>query len=463
MKEIQLEQLVNVTGGKLLARGSRCITAGVCTDSRSVNEDCVFFALSGDKFDGNSFAPMASQKAASVVVSRVMDGYDAECSVLLVPDTLKALQDLAAWWRRQMAVQVVGITGSSGKTSTKDMTRAVLAKHYSCVVATQGNFNNHVGVPLSILSAPADTQAAVWEMGMNHAGELAPLCAMAQPSIGIITHIGSAHIGLLGSRDAIAQEKCTVARSLPSSGCMIYPAEDDYADFIASQTRARVLPVGGKQSAVRALNVRSGAQGSDYMLVIDGVGEVLVHLPVPGAHMVSNSLLAAAAGWQLGCSLNEIADGLGNIALTQGRLTCREEMGMLLVDDTYNANPESMVAALRTVAAMEVLGKRYAVLGKMGELGKAGVAAHAEVGKCAAECGYAGVVVLGEGSAELHALVEALRAGGVPVQRVEGPQAAAVALRAVVHPGDAILFKGSRAAGIERVMNIFLSKTDEQC
>lgn len=458
MTELELQDLVESTGGTLRAQGPRSITAGVCTDSRCVCEGCVFFALNGDKFDGNNFAPEVSRKAAAVVVSKEVGKYDAACSVVLVPDTLKALHDLAVWWRARMAVQVVGITGSSGKTSTKDMVCSVLTQHFSRVVATKGNLNNHIGVPLSILSAPADTEAAVWEMGMNHAGELAPLCAMTQPRIGIITHIGSAHIGMLGSRDAIAREKCTVARALPADGCMIYSANDDYADYIAEQTRAHPLPVGGASSAVRAREVESHAQGSDYTLVIEGTGEIPVHLPVPGEHMVSNSLLAAAAGWQLGCSLQEIAAGLSHITLTQGRLTCREEMGILLVDDTYNANPESMMAALRTVASMAVRGKRYAVLGKMGELGSSGVTAHAEVGQCAAALNYAGVVVLGEGSAELHALVEAVRSGGVPVQRVESPRAAAEALRAMVSEGDAILFKGSRAAGIERVMNDFLKQ-----
>ncbi len=459
MTELELQNLVESTNGELRMRGSRRITAGVSTDSRCVKEGCVFFALMGDKFDGNSFAPEVSQKAAAVVVSRTTGEYSPECSVVLVPDTLRALQDLATWWREQMVAPVVGITGSSGKTSTKDMVRAVLQQHFSRVVATQGNLNNHVGVPLSILSAPKDIEAAVWEMGMNHFGELAPLCRVTQPNIGIITHIGSAHIGMLGSRDAIAQEKCTLARSLPAErGCMIYPSEDDYADYIATQTQARVLPVGGEQSVIRACNVRTNAQGSDYTLVVAGVGEQAVHLPVPGAHMVSNSLLAAAAGWQLGCSLQEIATGLANIAITHGRLTCHGKNGILLVDDTYNANPESMVAALHTVAGMALQGRLYAVLGKMGELGSAGVAAHARVGKYAAECGYAMVVVLGEGSAELHALVEAAREGGVSVQWVESPQQAAEVLRAVVGKGDAILFKGSRAAGIERVMEEFLKK-----
>ena len=461
MTDLELQDLVTNSGGTLRKQGTRRITAGVCTDSRKVSEGCVFFALVGDKFDGNAFAAEASRKAAAVVVSKQVGEYDAACSVVCVEDTLAALHALAAWWRGRLhPVGVAGITGSSGKTSTKDMLRSILEQHYhGHVVATERNLNNHIGVPMSILSAPSDTRAAVWEMGMNHAGELAPLCAMVKLSVGIITHIGSAHIGMLGSRDAIAQEKCTLARAVPEEGWVIYPAGDDYAEYSAGQTKAHALPVGGEESIVRALDVSSDAQGSDYTLVINGVGKASVHLPVPGKHMVSNSLLAAAAAWQLGCDLSEIVAGLGNIVLTHGRLSCLEENGVLLVDDTYNANPESMVAALRTVAAMRMKGRHYAVLGKMGELGSEGVAAHAEVGKCAAEMKYAGVVVLGEGSAELHALVEAVRAGGVSVQRVESPQAAADALCAVVRVGDAILFKGSRAAGIERVMDEFFKKS----
>ncbi len=460
MNEIEIKQLVRATGGTLLVAGSRAVTGGVCTDSRKVRPGCVFFALSGDKFDGNSFAADVSRQAAAVVVSKRSGEFDAACSIVRTEDTLAALQSLAKWWRKQLeVVGVVGITGSSGKTSTKDMVRSILEQHYAGrVVATEGNLNNHIGVPMSILNASPATRAAVWEMGMNHAGELAPLCDMVRPTLGIITHIGTAHIGMLGSRDAIAREKCTLARVLPEDGWMIYPEADDYAEMIAGETRARLLPVGGEKCKVRAAEVRCGTEGSDYKLLIDGAGCVDVHLPVPGEHMVSNSLLAAAAAWKLGCSTEEIVAGLMSISLTKGRLTCREEAGRLLVDDTYNANPESMAAALKTVAAMPVTGKHYAVLGKMGELGATGVAAHAEVGRCAAQCGYAGIIVMGEKSAELYAMAREAREGGVHVDAVESPMEAAERLRELTQSGDVILFKGSRAAGIERVMEEFLKK-----
>ncbi len=453
MTTLTLSELLSSTGGTAVVQGRAAITAGVVTDSRAIVPGCLFVALCGERFDGNLFAADASQKgAAAVVVSRVEGEFHPDCSVVLVPDTLAALQQLATWWRGQLApMHVVGLTGSSGKTSTKDMLLSVLSQHHR-TVATKGNLNNHIGVPLSILSTPAGTQAAVWEMGMNHAGELAPLCAMTQPQLGIITTIGSAHMEYLGSREAIAQEKCTVARCLPADGFMIYPGADDFASMIAGQTAATPLPVGLADSSVRALNPQPTAAGTNYTLHIDGLGEIAVALPVPGAHMVSNSLLAAAAGWKLGCSLEEIAAGLAASALTKGRLACREVNGFTVVDDTYNANPESMKAALQTVADLPTDGRRIAVLGKMGELGQGGMAAHAEVGFCAGELGYDAVIVVGEECPETLALCTAAADAVPAVISAPNPQSAAMALRLHMQAGDTILFKGSRSAGVERVI-----------
>ncbi len=453
MTTLSLQNLLLATGGTAVVQGSAAITAGVVTDSRAIVPGCLFVALSGERFDGNRFAADASQKgAAAVLVSRVEGEFAPACSIVLVEDTLVALQQLATWWRGQLApLHVVGLTGSSGKTSTKDMLLAVLSEHLR-TVATKGNLNNHIGVPLSILSTPEGTEAAVWEMGMNHAGELAPLCAMTQPHIGIITTIGSAHMEYLGSREGIAQEKCTVARCLPAEGFMIYPAADDFAPMIAAQTPATAIPVGQEGCAVQALHPQPTTRGTDYTLRIEGLGDIAVSLPVPGAHMVSNSLLAAAAGWKLGCSLSEIAAGLSASTLTKGRLACRLILGYTVVDDTYNANPESMKAALETVAALPGSGRRVAVLGKMGELGQGGIAAHAAMGRRAGQLGYHAVVVMGEECAETLALATAA-AEAVPVAiTTPDPAGAAAALRDCMQPGDVLLFKGSRSAGMERVI-----------
>ncbi len=450
MTHLSTSELIAATAGKAVAMGDRAITAGLTTDSRAITPGCIFLALCGERFDGNTFAADASQKgAAAVVVSRVEGDFAPGCTIVQVEDTLAALQSLATWWRGQLEpLHVVGLTGSSGKTSTKDMCLSVLSQKYKAL-ATKGNLNNHIGVPLSILSAEKGTEAAIWEMGMNHAGEIAPLCAMTQPHIGIITTIGSAHLEYLGTREAIAQEKCTVARALPASGYMIYPALDDFADYIPTQTTATCIPVGGCCSPVRALNPRSTATGTTYTLHIEGEEEVVVNLPVPGAHMVSNSLLAAAAGWKLGCTPAQIAAGLSASALTHGRLACKEIEGYTVVDDTYNANPESMKAALETVAALRGPQRHIAVLGKMGELGEGGIAAHADMGWCAASLGYAAVVVVGPECPETLALCQAA-AESIPAMLVGTPAEAAAALRALMQPGDALLFKGSRSAGMER-------------
>lgn len=451
MMSLSASDLLAATAGTAVAVGARAITAGLTTDSRAVQPGSLFLALCGERFDGNNFAAEASRTAAAVVVSRLTGEYDPACTVVLVPDTLLALQKLATWWRGQLEpLQVIGLTGSSGKTSTKDMTFAVLSQKYR-TLATQGNLNNHIGVPLSILRAEKGTEAAVWEMGMNHAGELAPLCRMVQPRIGIITTIGSAHLEYLGSRENIAHEKCTLARALPADGFMIYPATDDFAAYIASQTKAQPLPTGGAKSPVRALNTRSTAQGSSYDLHIDGLGSTRIQLPVPGAHMVSNSLLAAAAAWKSGCSLEQIAAGLASATLTRGRLACRQVGGYTIVDDTYNANPESMRAALETVAALRGHKRHFAVLGKMGELGESGIAAHADIGWHAAGLGYAAVVIVGEECPETLALCAAA-SERIPALIASTPEEAAAALRQMIEPGDALLFKGSRSAGMERTL-----------
>ena len=451
MNCISIAELAAATGGSILQQGTRHVTAGLTTDSRAVAPGCIFVALCGERFDGNDYAAAAAKSAAAVVVSRCTGEYATDCTVIKVSDTLKALQALATWWRAQLEpIRVIGLTGSSGKTSTKDMCLAVLSCQFN-TTATKGNLNNHIGTPLSILATEQGTQAAVWEMGMNHAGELAPLCRMTQPHIGIITTIGSAHMEYLGSREAIAQEKCTLARCLPTEGYMIYPATDDFAATIAASTPATPLPVGGCDSLVRALNVRTTAAGSSYDLFIEELGTIHIDLPVPGTHMVSNSLLAAAAGWKCGCSLESIAQGLSRSSLTKGRLACKKADGYTIIDDTYNANPESMKAALDTVAAMRGVGRKFAVLGKMGELGPGGVAAHYEIGLHAAACGFAALVVVGNECPETTALCEGA-ADRIPAMLVNTPAEAAATLRQLITPGDAILFKGSRSAGMERSM-----------
>lgn len=473
MTHISIQHILEATGGTLLASGARDICTKICTDSRQITENCLYLALSGERFDGNQYAAAASKAgAAAVIVSRIEGEIHPDCSVILVEDGLQALQSLATWWRTQLSpLLVIGLTGSNGKTSTKDMLHSILSGAMKSQ-ATQGNLNNHIGLPLSILQADKGLQAAIWEMGMNHIGELAPLCVMSRPDIGIITNIGSAHIEYMGSREQIAEEKCTLARCLSPDASLIFPANDDYADYIASQTEAEIIRVGDTDSPVRASDIRSHAQGSSYKLHIEGLGSCQIELPISGSHMICNSLLAAAAAWRAHCSLEQIAQGLSQAKLTHGRLALYEIGESVYIDDSYNANLESMTAALQTTRELAQNKNCIAVLGKMGELGNHGIEHHAQVGAKARELNYSHILTVGEDCEELQALRQAaLHAknsdktsdkrisgnGGITprcqILHCKSHKESALALLKLIEPGDHILFKGSRSSAMERSLH----------
>lgn len=452
---VTLKQLATLLPGQILAGEEGLLLTGtVNTDSRKELPGSLFFALSGENFDGNDFAAHAAAKgAAAIIVSRPLQ-VEAPCGVILVKDTLLALQSLAAWWRTQLKdICVIGITGSNGKTSTKDFTKSVLEQRFR-TIATQGNLNNHIGLPLSILSATQEEEAAVWEMGMNHPGELAPLCAMARPEIGIITGIGTAHLEFMKTRQAIAEEKSTLGTSLPESGTLIFPDNDDFADYLSAHTSARLLRVGGEHSPVRATDICPTEEGSAFTLIIDSLGEKETFIPVPGRHMISNALLAAAAGATLGLTLDEITKGLEKGVLTKGRLRRWTHSGCNILDDTYNANPDSMIAALDTLATTPIPreNRRIAVLGKMGELGGYSQTGHRAVGTHAARLGIDILVVVGEEAKEIAAACRE-SSTATEVLFTDDKQAAAALLDSRIRPGDALLFKGSRSAAMETLMN----------
>ena len=287
---------------------------------------------------------------------------------------------------------------------------------------------------------------------MNHPGELAPLCEMTRPKIGIITSIGTSHIEYLGSRENIAREKCTVARCLPEDGFMIFPADCDYADMIRRSTRAACIECGIDSGTVRAENPVSTENGTRFTLSIPDFCREVVELPVHGRHMVANALLAAAAGWVAGLAKEQIVSGLNRAQLTGGRLHCTRSNGILVVDDTYNANPDSMQAALHTAAELSCTGRRFAVLGRMGELGTFSEEGHALVGRTAEKLRFDCVVSVGTDAARITDAIS-------PNSSTKGlnfgsAEEAAEWLRSHTAPGDIVLFKGSRLARMEQVMNL---------
>lgn len=450
MDPTSLHDLAAACGGKLL-RGDGALTATtVCKDTRSIAAGNLYWALRGDNHDGHDFVRDAAEAGAvAAVVERGDIDAPEDLPLIVVDDSLLALQKLAAWWRGQLTLKVVCLTGSNGKTSTKDFTASVASTRYR-VNKTQGNLNNHIGLPLTILSASRADEVGVWEIGMNHPGEIEPLARLAAPDIGIITNIGVAHIEFLGSREAIAQEKGKLGEVLGPESVLVLPAADDFAASLAARSEARVVLL-GNSDGLHAENLRASSQGQDFDLVL-GKERTAAHLPVPGEHMVRNALLAVAAGMELGLSLRECASGLSSTKLSARRLSCLDVRGVTVLDDSYNANPDSMEAALHALRGLPGGGRRFAVLGRMGELGSYAEEGYRRVGRAAAKTMDV-VVVVGEETKPLAE--EAERSGCREVHRAPDTSAAARLLRELSRPGDAVVVKGSRGARMERVVEEF--------
>ena len=447
MDPLPLKEIAAMSGAKLLGRDTGATFVRFNKDTRTIKPGDLYIGLRGEKFDGNEFAAQAFELGAGAALldSPVLAEKLAEFHpVLLVEDSLKALTLLAAAWRSRLKLLVLGITGSSGKTSTKEFAAAVLGSKYR-VVKTEGNLNNHIGVPLSILTAGTDAEAAVWEVGMNHPGEIAPLAALIQPACAIITNIGTAHIEYMKTRDAIALEKGMLAEAVPATGSVILPAEDDQSDSIAARCHAKVVRTGISHGDLIASELESTSEGTRFTILHNG-NKLPASIGVHGTHMVQNALLALAAGLEMGVPLEKGVKGLAKARLVGGRLEQKSIAGVIYLDDTYNANPESMVAALNTLRLVPGSGRRIAVLGKMGELGEHAADGYRRTGEAAAKLAD---ILLTVGS-EATSIATAARAAGLGrVHDVEDTAAAARMLSQLARPGDLVLVKGSRSARME--------------
>lgn len=453
MDPTPLHTIAEFCGGNLSGDGTALIQR-VSKDTRTIRPGDLYLALRGENFDGNEFVADAfTRGAAAAIVDRDpgATAVPAGKPIIRVEDSLVALQSLASAWRDRLTLRVVAITGSSGKTSTKEFTAAVLGRRLR-VTRTEGNLNNHFGLPLTILEASQSDQAAVWEVGMSHPGEIAPLARIARPDAAILTNIGVAHIEFFGHRDGIANEKADLARAVHADGAIILPAEDDYAAYLRETARdRRILSCGLRDGDVRADSISLDASGASF--TIHAFGETAAaRIPVTGEHMVRNALLAVAAGLNFGLSLDECAGGLAAARLTGGRLQQKSIGGVRFLDDTYNANPDSVDAALKTLAAIPAAGRRIAVLGRMGELGGHAGAGYRRVGTVAASSVDALVAV----GPETAPLCEAARAAGLSeIFTSADTQEAAAILGEIVREGDLVLVKGSRAARMENVLSAF--------
>src|SRR6267378_6144131 len=460
MNPLPLSQIAQFAGGWISCGDETVVIERVSTDSRTLRPGDLFVALRGENFDGHNFVEAAAQAGATgAIVESTWNGkIPKNFALIRTEDSLRAYQEFAAKYRKSLMLNVVAITGSNGKTSTKDFTAAVLAHRFR-VTKTEGNFNNHVGLPRTILEATSSDEVAVWEIGMNHPGEVAPLAKIAAPNAAIITNIGVAHIEFMGTRDAIAKEKGALAEAVAAEGAVILNADDPFSKGIAEQTRAHVIFAGTKEGTVRAIDIQQSADGSEFT-IIEGAHRCRAQLPVPGLHMVQNALLAVAAGRAFGLSLEEAAAGLASAPLTKARLQIKDLGGVQFLDDSYNANPDSMKAALQTLVELDADGKRIAVLGEMRELGKETERGHEEVGEAAAAFGIDHLIGIGEMGALISHAAE--KAGLEKSHAVGSTSEAAELLTEIAAPGDLVLIKGSRLARTEAVIEAFAKQSSQE-
>jgi UDP-N-acetylmuramoyl-tripeptide--D-alanyl-D-alanine ligase len=445
---------------EILGKMARVEIKGVSIDSRTIREGELFVAIKGDRFDGHDFIPEVMKRGAwGALVERtvledkfsILGGLK---NILPVEDTLYALQEMAYAHRRTFAVPVVAITGSNGKTTTKEMLAGILQQK-GPVLKNEGNLNNHIGVPLTLLRLNASHKAAVVEMGMSALGEIDTLARFIGPDVGVITNIGPAHLEFLKSMDVVAQAKGELFNHLKSDGTAVLNADDHYFDTLKKKFSGRVLSYGiDKKSDVRAVDIGQDKNFMDFTISSDG-STVNVRLRAVGKHNIYNALAAAAAALAMGMSLDAVKYGLDAFIPTALRSELRQVQGRTVLADCYNANPASMDAALATLISLKSGGKAIAVLGDMLELGNVAVDAHRTIGATAARLGVDLVITVGPLAKQVgQGAIDA----GMPKDRVleAGSQVeAAVLLKKLSRPGDAILIKGSRGMKMEKVLEEF--------
>jgi UDP-N-acetylmuramoyl-tripeptide--D-alanyl-D-alanine ligase len=446
VKARALSEMADVVGGGL--RGDDVLVEGVATDSREVRHGDLFVALEGDHTDGHRFVDQAlGNGAAAALVSRVV-----EAPSIVVDDVGAALLQLAGAERDAMTASVVGITGSTGKTSVKDLTSCVLESRFR-VWASPRSFNTEVGVPLTILNAPTDAEVVVVEMGSRGIGHIATLCGVSRPQVGVVTNVGLAHMEMFGSLETVAAAKRELVEALPAEGAAVLNADDPIVRGFDSATTARVLRYGVSADAdVRAEDLALDELGHPSFSLHGADGSERIELPVAGEHMAWNSLAAAAVGMALGLTVGECAAGLKDARLSPWRMEVLEgTAGIRILNDAYNANPSSMAAALKAARWMGRHGRSIAVLGEMAELGAMADVEHKRLGELVARLGIDHLIVVG--SHALGIAIGAEREGVEPerIERVETVEQAVQSVRKVASEGDVVLVKGSRVAGLERV------------
>ncbi|MQA20559.1 UDP-N-acetylmuramoyl-tripeptide--D-alanyl-D-alanine ligase [Rugamonas rivuli] len=451
MRAALAQILPSVSGAELIGSGE-IVFNGVSTDSRSVSAGSLFVALRGEVFDAHNFlAQVAEKGVAAVVVEELPEGWTASTGIaaIVVPNTLVALGQIANYWRRQFAMPVIGVTGSNGKTTVKEMISAVLAAAHGEEgrLATRGNLNNEIGVPLTLFRMDAQQQSAVVELGMNHPGEIGRLSAIAAPTIAMVNNAQREHQEFMHTVEAVARENGAVLASLPSDGVAVFPHGDEFTPIWEELSAGRrVLRFGLTKDAEVSCTFRANDFGNEMFVTIrEGDAEpeqFFVNLQAAGEHNVRNALAAVACTYAAGIALDKIKLGLDTFAPVNGRLQKKAAAnGAVVIDDSYNANPDSVRAAIDVLS--KAAAPRVLVLGDMGEVGTQGREFHEEIGAYAQIKGIEQVLVTGELAAHMH---------GATIRHFENFGDLLAAVEAAVTPDATVLIKGSRFMKMERVV-----------
>jgi UDP-N-acetylmuramoyl-tripeptide--D-alanyl-D-alanine ligase len=456
MIPLSLAQIADIVGGELLdAMTATRQVDSVTIDSRTAGTGSLFVALPGEHTDGHRFvgAAVAAGAAGAVVAADRADQVAAGAPAVVVDDPGDALLGLGMWVRDTVDPLVIGITGSNGKTTTKDLVSAAIAPSRP-TVANQGSFNNELGVPLTCCRLEADSEVLVSEIGMRGKGQIAELAGLLRPSIGVVTSVAAVHLELLGSLEAIASAKGELVEALPHDGVAVLAADDPLVTAMGARTSARVVTFGRLPDADwHARDVVLDDRARATFTVESPHGEAVVHLPVPGLHNVGNALAALATAAEAGVDLPAAVAGLERAAVSRWRLQLREITGVRVLNDAYNANPTSTTAALHTLSQLPTGGRRWAVLGTMAEIGATSAQEHRRVGATVAELGIHGLVTVGPVAAAIREGANAADpAGAARRWAVEDVDAAADLLASSVAAGDVVLVKASRSAALEGVV-----------
>ena len=433
---------------------------GVSIDSRKIKEGELFVAIKGDRFDGHDFVPEVMQKGAwgAIVDKSILETQFGKIgglpNIIPVEDTLRALQEISFLHRKKFSLPMVGITGSNGKTTTKEMTAGIL-KQQGPVLKNEGNLNNHIGVPLTLMQLTKDHRAAVVEMGMSAPGEIDLLARLVNPDVGVITNIGPAHLEFLGSLDGVAGAKAELLGNIKADGTAVLNADDPYFETLKKKWTGRVLSFGIEQQAdVRAAGIRQDKEFTDFTLEAEG-SKANVRLRAVGRHNIYNALAAAAAALAVGLPLETIKYGLDDFAPVAMRSELKVVKGRTVLADHYNANPGSVKAALETLVTLRPGARSVAVLGDMLELGASSIEEHRAIGRIAARLGVDVLIAVGP---QAKQMLEGAREAGMPKERLFAARShagAAARLAKESKNGDAVLIKGSRGMKMEKILEEF--------